>query len=229
MASDNTNMASDDKFESGSVSDDEYVSVSMILTRAQIGRHRKRRIGPQAQSFNEYQRMCAKQKEAIRNGIRIGLCMAFSGEHILPDCWFDAIFDFLLEKITPAYSHPMIVKGLADFCKDNYSSDNVSAPIIARYVISCTNRQLFLLATSKLRARQNDRRENSKKRARESDGEENPEENREENPEENREENPEENREENPKAQAAFASLFAGGRPRGRLVVRGESVFFVRR
>jgi hypothetical protein len=196
-------MASDDEYESESVSDDEYVSGIMILTSDQIRLSMGRR-GPQPQSFNEYQSLSAKQKEAIRNGIRIGLFQAFRGMHTLPHCWLDAIFDFLLENISTAYSHRMIVKSLSDFCKHNYSSDDVSAPIIARYVISCTNRQLFLLATSKKRAKESDGEENSKKRAKESDGEENPE------------------------AQAAIAALFGGGRPRGSLVVRGGGVYFVK-
>jgi hypothetical protein len=146
-------MASDkntDEYDSSSVSDDEqYISGIMSLTPQQIRLCRGRR-GPQAKSFNEYQSLCDKQKAAIRHGIRIGLFQAFRGMDTLPECWLDAIFDFLLEKISPAYSHRMIVKSLCDFCKRNYSSDDVSAPIIARYVISSTNKQLFRLATSKL-------------------------------------------------------------------------------
>ena len=156
---------SGDDFESGSMSsdDDEFESApySMLLTQEQIRLVRcfwSRLHQEEAPSFNEYQSLSDKQKEAVRAGILIGLFQAFQGVPNLDESWREAIYDFLLEKISPAYSHAMIVKKLGDFCIDNCSSNDESAPIIARCVISCTNKQLFLLATSKSSDREEDRR-----------------------------------------------------------------------
>ena len=96
------------EYESG----EDFVSATMKLPR---GKRRQLHRGPAWPSFNGYQSLTRREKNAIDKGISGALFQVFYSHDKIPTTWVDTIRDFLFENITTADSHKRTVRKLANF------------------------------------------------------------------------------------------------------------------